>query len=503
MKRLLSTLIALSLVAAGCAKKSEVESRAASLVPSNALAYVTISLDPSAEQKRTLKTLCAKFRNLGESDCDVAKLLEGLFGDIGLSYASDVKPWIGEELSFAVLPPRSGGEPLLVMLVEARDTDAAGEKLKTAKGKDADLDYRITGSYVAIAGDEGNINRTAALDAIDAQSAGDQKQSLGGDSRFTGLTAKVRSPHLALGWWDLAGTLEAMGSQMPIPGFGPLLDLAKGAGGPLAMALYAEPDGLALEGLIDAGEAPSVSPAPGGVPALTESLPADTLAALTMFGAWDRLDEAAAQGDAGAQLEDALDQVRAETGLDLRQDLFSWMGAELVVAAGPPHDSPFPEIGLVVEPTDKAKAAAGVEKIKAAVERALGLPLTPVDIAGTRGYVLAESPMPGIAPAMALFPDRFVVASTPNYLLALSKPATPGFGSTDEYKRITGSGGKVSLQLAVRLTGVRDAVVGFLEGEDKAEYDRDVAPWVEPLQALLLRAEPGDAGRLELKITTR
>jgi Protein of unknown function (DUF3352) len=254
---------------------------------------------------------------------------------------------------------------------------------------------------------------------------------------------------------------------------------------------------------MDAPKTPSVSPAPGGVPALTESLPADTLAAFTMFGAWGQLDEAALQGEAGKPLKDALDQVRTETGLDVSQDLLSWIGGELVVAAGPPHDSPFPEIGLVVEPADKAKAAAGVGKIKAAAEKVLGVPLTPIDAGGTKAYVLAESPIPGVAPAMALFPDRFVIASTPDYLMALSKPATPSFGSTDEYKRIAGSGGKVSLQLVVRLSGVRDAVVGFLEGKDKAGYDKDVAPWVEPLRALLLRAEPGDNGRLELKVTTR
>lgn len=509
MKRPLSVLMALLLVAAGCAKKSEVASRAASLVPSNALAYVTISLDPSAEQKRTLKTLCAKFKKLGESDCDVARLLDELFGDIGLSYGNDVKPWIGEELSFAVLPPsRSGGEPLVVVLVEARDTDAAGEKLKAAKGKDAEVDYRVAGNYVVIAGQEGTADRTAALEAIEAQSAGDRSRSLGGDSRFTSLAAKVRSPHLALGWWDVARTLEVMGSKVPIPGFGGLLDLMKGAGGALAMALYAEPDGLALEGVVDAGKAASGAPAQGGVPALTEGLPGDTLAALTMFGIGGHLGEAAAQGGAGTQLEDAFDQVRAETGLDVEQDLLSWMDGEIVVAAGPPHGSPFPQVGLVVEPTDKAKAAAGVEKIKAAVEKVLGAPLTPVDVGGTKAYVLTQVPLPGVAPAMALFPDRFVVASTPDYLAALSKPASPSsasFGSTAEYKRIAGSGvkgGEVAVQLVVRLGAVRDAVVGFMEGDDKAGYDKDVAPWLELLQALLLRVAPGDNGTFELKITT-
>ena len=503
MKRLLSVLMALSLVAAGCAKKSEVASRAASLVPSNALAYVTVSLDPSSEQKRTLKTLCAKFEQIGESKCDVAKLLEALFGDIGMSYASDVKPWIGEELSVAVLPPsRSEGEPLVVLLVEARDTEVAGEKLKAAKAKEKELDYRVTGNYVAIAGQEGAINRTAALDAVDAQSAGDQKRSLGGDSRFTNLAAKVRSPHLALGWWDISRTVDLMGSKMPIPGFSGLLDLVKGAGGALAVALYAEPDGLALEGMTDSKMA-SVAPGQGGVPVLTEGLPADTLAALTMFGIGSQLDEAAGQGDAGTQLKDALDQVRSETGIDVRQDVLSWMGGEVVIAAGPPHNSPFPQVGLVVEPTDKAKAAAGVEKIKAAAEEALGAPLRPVDVGGTKAYVLPGEIMPGIAPAMALFPDRFVVASTPDYLSALSKAASPGFGSTAEYKRIAGSDSKVAVQLAVRLSGVRDAIVGFLEGDDKADYDKNVAPWLEPLQALLLRVESGADGKFELKITTR
>jgi hypothetical protein len=60
----------------------------------------------------------------------------------------------------------------------------------------------------------------------------------------------------------------------------------------------------------------------------------------------------------------------------------------------------------------------------------------------------------------------------------------------------------VSAQIVVRLGAVREAVLAALPPDDKAGYDDNVRPWVEPLRALLLRVFPDDGGKFEMKITT-
>jgi hypothetical protein len=104
---------------------------------------------------------------------------------------------------------------------------------------------------------------------------------------------------------------------------------------------------------------------------------------------------------------------------------------------------------------------------------------------------------------MALFADRFVLASSPDYLTALSKPSLPGFGTTAEYHQVVGSSkDKVAFQVVARLAAIRDAVLAVLPPDQKPEYDKDVDPWVEPLRALLLRVVPDEGGRFEMKLTT-
>jgi hypothetical protein len=183
--------------------------------------------------------------------------------------------------------------------------------------------------------------------------------------------------------------------------------------------------------------------------------------------------------------------------------VLSWMGGELVVAAGAFSNEGIPDLALVVEPTDQAAAAAGVAKLKAAVEAELEELLTPLPVEGATAWFLPEPVVPGLQPGMALFADRFVVASSPEYLRALSKHSSPGFGATSEYRQAVRSpDGTVAFQVVARLAAVRDSILAILTPEEKASYAEGVAPWVEPLRALLVRVLPDGGGRLEARLTT-
>jgi uncharacterized protein DUF3352 len=515
VKRVLALLVAVTMLASGCGKKEEVKAGASSVVPSNALAFISLSLDPPDDQKKNLQGVLKKFPELNtkeEFSAQIDTLLTSLFEDTGLDYAKDVKPWLGKEVAFTVLPPKDakaeGAEPLLALLIETTDTQAAQAALdKGTKGGEFEAgDYKIVGNYVVFLGQDKTADRDAALAAIQAQSTSD-KAPLSEAENFRNVVEKAHTPRLALGWWNAEATFDLLGESFSIPGFDQLLADAKGkgSGGNFAFALYAEPGSLALEGVTDGKGKTSEF---AGTPKLTQGLPADTLGAVTAFGLGKQVSDglkgvAETDADVGQEIKGFLDQMKLATGLDLEQDILSWMNGESVIAVGKVGEGGIPEVGILIEPSDKAKAAAGFTKIKDAAEKTLGVPLTPGDLEGTTSYASPEPFLPGVQPAMGLLPDRFILASTTDYLKTLSKSATPGFGGTSEYKQVAGStDDPVSAQIVVRLGAVREAVLAALPPDDKAGYDDNVRPWVEPLRALLLRVFPDDGGKFEMKITT-
>ncbi|MGH2720088.1 MAG: DUF3352 domain-containing protein, partial [Actinomycetota bacterium] len=182
MKRVFALLLAVTMLAAGCGRKEEAASGAASIVPANALAFVSVSLDPPNDQKRNLQGVLAKFPELNseeEFSAQLDALLTGLFEDTGLTYAEDIKPWLGKEVAFVVLPPKDqgeGAEPLLALLIETTDTEAAQAALDkgTREGEFEAGDYRIVGSHVVFLGQDRTADRAAALAAIESQAAGDK-----------------------------------------------------------------------------------------------------------------------------------------------------------------------------------------------------------------------------------------------------------------------------------------------------------------------------------------
>lgn len=515
MKRVFALLLAVTMLAAGCGRKDEAGSGAASIVPSNALAFVSVSLDPANDQKQNLQGVLAKFPELNseeEFSAQVDALLTSLFEGSGLTYAEDIKPWLGKEVALVVLPPKDqgeGAEPLRALLIETTDKEAAQAALDKGarEGEFEAGDYKIVGNYVVYLGlDQPAAEQTATLAAIESQAAGD-KAPLAEADNFRNVVEKVHSPRLALGWWNFEATFGLLGESFAIPGFDQLVEDAKaqGGGGNFAFALYAEPDALALEGVTDGtGKASEFS----GVPKLTRGLPADTLGAVTAFGLGRQISEglkgvAETDADVAQELKGFLDQMKLATGLDLEQDILSWMNGEAVLAAGKVGPGGIPEIGILVEPTDKAKAEAGFLKIKDAAERTLGVPLTAGDLEGTTSYAIPEAIEEGLQPAMGLLPDRFILASSPEYLKTLARSSSPGFGGTSEYREVAGTSDEpVSAQIVVRLGAVREAILAVLSPETKAGYEADVAPWVEPLRALLLRAFPDEGGKFEMKITT-
>ena len=173
MKRALGYLAAVVLAVAlpACGNsggKTNEAKKAAGLVPKDALAYVSVAVNPSDSQKSDIDGILSKFPKASKKTFDGLKedLLSKAVQKLGLNYQQDVKPWLGDELGIAVLP--NTPEPSPLGLIKSKDDAKAKAALdKAAKSPDFDAAYRIVNGYVAVV----QKKQAALLDTVARQTS--------------------------------------------------------------------------------------------------------------------------------------------------------------------------------------------------------------------------------------------------------------------------------------------------------------------------------------------
>jgi hypothetical protein len=493
MRRALAVLAAAAVLVAlpACGKTNE-QARAAGLVPAKAIAYVTVSLAPSLDQRRNLVALAGRFPKLhakqtfeGLKDQALAAAVKQLH----LDYATEVKPWLGTELALAVL---SGvPQPTVVGLVHVRsgqEKAAQATMAKVAARPNADVLYRLVGEYMVVTDKKAGV---APLDQVQDQ-AKHPESALASQDKFKSVVDKVHGERIVLGWYDAHAITDAIKADTSDPrlrnfDFSDLIGSSVGA-----IDLHVTSKAVVLQG---AGTRAPIGSSVSGEPRLTNGLPASTLAELTVFdvaGIFNRVTRLVDQLRPGL---DVRAQVQQATGIDLQTDVLSWMHGESVLVAGPAPSGTVPLFALLVAPSDHAKAAAGIDKIRSIIESRLKLHLAQRPVAGGTMYMVPVRLPYDLQPAMALLGDRFVLASTPEYLTTLATSSGTSFSSTSEYRNTLGSSDPhTTSELVLRLGGIRQYVENLLTGKKREVYDREVAPWVKALDAFALRTTNGPDG---------
>jgi hypothetical protein len=121
---------------------------AAAAVPQNALAYVSVDLDPDGGQKlevaRTLRKFPAIKEEVGSGDDLRRWIFDAVSEEIPceLDFGDDLDPWLGNKAAFAVLPGAKGAEPVPMAAIEVKDEEAAeaGVAKIASCGSDADAE---------------------------------------------------------------------------------------------------------------------------------------------------------------------------------------------------------------------------------------------------------------------------------------------------------------------------------------------------------------------------
>ena len=362
-----ATLLAAAALSSGCGGDNDgSEGGLAKLTPPDAPLYFEATLRPSSDQAGAIAAFASRL-GLDDPGAAIAALADESLADSGLpiSYSEDVEPWLGGDGAVFVRSFDSSNEldvPDFALLLEAEDEEAAKALVDdTTASSPQTTEERSYGGYgYAFEGDAAGGVALALIDDVffigteaSFKVAVDSKQgeSLAGSDEYAKAVEAIGGDPLATLMIEPETAIEAAIASGEIGSdeaelIRPLLT------GPLSEAVFAglsvNDASLALDFAIPTME----TVAANADAELIERLPAESWAAIgvpDLGPALERtLDQLSRSGLPGANSLEAA--VQAETGLDLADDVTSWLGDGAAYVAGTSPDSI--EVGLRAETTD-------------------------------------------------------------------------------------------------------------------------------------------------------
>lgn len=362
----------------------EGDGQPAGALPSSAVAYARIDIDPSAGQKIQALRLANRFPGFGEAtgitDPEVdlrARLFQELRTDApGLAdfdFAEDVEPWLGSRIGIAVLAPEGDdAQPGFAVAVQVTDQGAAEDgiaRLTAAGGESAggeSAGYAFAGGYAVFA---------ETQELADRYVAAAEESSLADDEEFQADMTALGDEGVASAWTssdayelfsDAAGTgmgegAGSIGSAVGTTG----LPFASGSA---AYALRFD-DRFVEIAMVGSGGELAVAGGAGESP--ITRLPESTLFAMSVANggeyvrqSWEQLRSVAEE--TGQNVEREIKQFEKQTGLALPDDLATLFGDHLTIAVdsdlGNLEDPAGVRVGALLD-TDTEAAQGIIDKL--------------------------------------------------------------------------------------------------------------------------------------------
>jgi hypothetical protein len=349
---LLGLLASVALLAAACggSKSSASSAEGASLVRSDALAFVSIDTDFGSAQWKQADTLSQKFPARDQAIQSIEKDLAGQ----GVDFQNDVKPALGPEFDVAVVGS-SFNDATAVGLTKPSDPD----KFKALVQKS-----NSSGSSPSVAKDIGNgWWAVGDSDSQIEQALKGTGSALSDESNYTDALGKLPSDALAKAYVNGAQLSKVIQSYLQSHGSG-LADAASSFGSLdfLAASLSVESDGVRLHGAVQGSAASNLGSGDYASKLLDEA-PSDAFAFLTFMGGQSLASglgplSAPFQAMLGVPLSDVADLFKNENGLYVRP------GAVI------------PEITAILQPDDTSKGLATLDTLLQRIAAATGAKLS-------------------------------------------------------------------------------------------------------------------------------
>ncbi|HEV7132369.1 MAG TPA: DUF3352 domain-containing protein [Gaiellaceae bacterium] len=348
-------IAAAALTAAGCGGGSSPASSdlggAASIAPTDAVAFVALDTNVSSSQWQAVDGLLKKFPSQSDLLTTLQKSLEQ---HAKLSWSADVQPALGSELDLVALPAAgTPGKPQFVGLTQPSDQSKLDALLKKA---DAKIVSAQIGGWTAFSDSQ------AALDAM--QNAG---AKLADNNTYQAATGKLSADALVRAYangTEAQQLLDSFGAQAQGQALG-------AAQVPFAWAsadVVASGDGLRVTGYSrDASLA-------GGQPVPAQPY-ASSLADEIPSGAILVADFPVARGQIASALTPSgttspFEKLFGPNAITLASEIDTMLGGETALYVRP--GLPVPEVTLVTQPTDTAAATSALADIVTALKKQLG-----------------------------------------------------------------------------------------------------------------------------------
>jgi Protein of unknown function (DUF3352) len=491
MRKLLITLAVLSVsavAAAGCGNDNEAASGATELVPAGAVLYGEADIKPKGEQKQAIDSILSKFPGGGQAGEKLKDLIDkGLReSDAPISFKKDVEPWLGDEAAFfAGGMSRTGELEATAGLIAADDEDKARDALeKSAEGKIVKHDYKDVEYLTDDSGEAGAVfdgflvlgTEAGVKAAIETSKGG---KPLSDDSDYRKATENAADDRLGLFYLNSPQFLQAARQTgAPLPeSFDKLFDE------PIVATADADDDGVLVEANVPARLAQSFAFFGEGSDLLAD-MPGDSWLALGQKDLGKLIDFYADVFAGVAGGRDAIErQLKAATGLDLQQDVISWMGDFGLFVRGTSLDSL--DGAVEIETSDEAASArflAALARIAKAQADNPGDRVGPLSApGGGKGYTFTSPDIP--KPIHAFVKSGKVVVA---YGDAAAKDAIAAGGKLGDSPDFTAAGdslGDYNVSFYMLVKPILDLVESTSAGSEAGW--QEAKPYLEPLSALV------------------
>jgi hypothetical protein len=367
MRRILLTLTALltaALVAVGCGNEGSGSSTGAAVAPAGSLMYGEITLEPEGDHTAAIDSLIEKFPGEGSAGDRIRKLMEKGFAesDSGLSYKKDVEPWLGTEAAFFLSRLSADGEEGDGgLLVATEDEEKARSALdKAIDGKRAE--YKDTEYFAEDGGAAGVVDGWVVIGTIPAFKAAvdvaDDGPSLEENEAFQKTLEGASEDRLGYFYINTPAFVKTLENSPAGAQLGHFREFFKE---PLVATMDADESGIRFESTVPKSLATGFPVVAEGAD-LAGGLPGDSWLAMAQPKLGETLDRYVKLF--GAQLggrDNVEQQFESTTGLDLQDDVLSWMGDWAVFVRG----TSVSELGgaLIVETSDEAKSGRVIDTI--------------------------------------------------------------------------------------------------------------------------------------------
>jgi hypothetical protein len=368
-------LAALALLAAGCGGSSGSKGSAsgaaagATVIPENAVAYISVNTDLGSDQWKKVDALSKKFPGRAKA---IASFEQELAKQ-NLDFQKDVKPALGPEVDFAWLDFADGGKNVVAVM---QPKDEGKLDALVAKANKSDPKSKVytekVGDWTALAQSQ------ATLDRLKSAQNGTK---LSEDASFKDAVADLPDEALVTVYVNGASIRQAVQQGLaPSVRQSGLLGAAIPNLGWLSASASAASNGVGFQ----AGVKSSSMQAKSYKSELVDRLPAGALVDLSFNNLASNLRRVLGQTGLKAQAA----QVEQALGIS-ENDLLKLLSNEGAIAVYPAaRGERYPSVELLLKVTDRAKARKLLDRLSKLAPMA-GVTVKPVRIGGVAAHEIA------------------------------------------------------------------------------------------------------------------